>query len=73
MAVLSCVSYKQCCPNSSPGGIESYYSAKSVTLLIETTPLLRQPAQFVVALDIVEDFLEGEGFKFLRLVSVTST
>jgi len=30
-------------------------------------------SQFVVALDIVEDFLEGEGFKYLRLVSVTST
>jgi len=29
--------------------------------------LLIQPAQFVVALDIVEDFLEGEGYKYLRL------
>ena len=24
--------------------------------------------QFVIALDIVEDFLEGEGYKYLRLV-----
>ena len=29
--------------------------------------------QFVVALDIIEDFLGGEGFKCLRLVSETRT
>jgi hypothetical protein len=29
--------------------------------------------QFVIALDIIEDFLEGEGFKYLRLVSEAST
>ena len=28
-----------------------------------------QVLQFVIALDIVEDFLEGEGFQYLRLVS----
>ena len=28
-----------------------------------------QSVQFVVALDIIEDFLGGEGFKYLRLVS----
>ena len=27
-----------------------------------------QPPQFVLALDIVEDFLVGEGFRYLRLV-----
>src|SRR5579863_6579581 len=32
-----------------------------------------QSVQFVVALDIIEDFLEGEGFKYLRLVSRAST
>lgn len=26
-------------------------------------------SQFVLALDVIEDFLRGEGFKFLRLVS----
>ena len=29
--------------------------------------------QFVIALDIIEDFLEGEGVRFLRLVSETYT
>jgi hypothetical protein len=32
-----------------------------------------QPAQFVLALDIIEDFVEGEGFRYLRLVSDTRT
>jgi hypothetical protein len=30
-----------------------------------------QPTQFVIALDIVEDFLVGEGIQYLRLVSET--
>ncbi|KAH9045968.1 SNF2 family N-terminal domain-containing protein, partial [Lactarius hengduanensis] len=30
-------------------------------------------SQFVIALDLIEDFIDGEGFKHLRLVSETST
>lgn len=30
-----------------------------------------QPTQFVIALDIIEDFLVGEGIQYLRLVSET--
>jgi hypothetical protein len=30
-----------------------------------------QPTQFVIALDIIEDFLVGEGIQYLRLVSGT--
>jgi hypothetical protein len=30
-----------------------------------------QPAQFVIALDIIEDFVVGEGIQYLRLVSET--
>ncbi|SRR6266849_4476699 len=32
-----------------------------------------QPPQFVIALDIIEDFLVGEGFQYLRLVSEIRT
>ena len=71
--MLSCVSYKQCYPNSGPGDIESFYSVKYVSPLIEAILLSTRPVQFVVALDIIEDFLEGEGFKYLRLVSEAST
>jgi hypothetical protein len=73
MAVLSCVFYKQCCPNSRPEVIGSSYSVKYVPHLLEMMLLSMQPIQFVVALDIIEDFLEGEGFKYLRLVSWANT
>jgi len=73
MAVLSCVFYKQCYPNSRLEVIESSYSAKYVSPLLEMTLLSIQFMQFVIALDIIEDFLEGEGFKYLRLVSGAST
>src|SRR5260221_6626144 len=35
--------------------------------------LVMQPAQFVIAVDIIEDFLGGEKFQYLRLVSETRT
>jgi hypothetical protein len=69
MAALNCVFYKQCYPNSRPEAIEFSYLAKYVSPLLEMTLLSIQPMQFVIALDIIEDFLEGEGFKYLRLVS----
>lgn len=73
LAVLSYVFYKQCYPNSDPRDTESFYSVKYVSPLIEAILLPTQLVQFVVALDIIEDFLEGEGFKYLRLVSEAST
>jgi hypothetical protein len=30
--------------------------------------LMCTSSKFVIALDVIEDFLEGEGYKFLRLV-----
>ena len=71
--MLSCVFYKVFSLNSRPGDIEFYYSAKYVYFLIEANFLPMQPAQFVIALDIIEDFLVGEGFQYLRLVSETRT
>ena len=44
------------------------FSQVGLFFCCKATMLTKISCQFVLALDIIEDFLRGEGFKFLRLV-----